>query len=356
MEVRVSKAEFSRVLAVFSKVVGKGRVWYLGYIGMSAGNGRIRLRGTDRNVYLRVEVPAEVGAKGGEFFVELKELLKAVKTSKEKELRLHLDEGWLVVQAGNVKSRLKAEIGDFPFPEFPRAVYTETLPAFVLLEGIQKVGFAASKEDKDSWSLNCMLVDGKGEYANLVASDGYRLAIMRKAVPFNQTIKINRSGFPVLEKLLMKSEVIKIGHTEGFTFLAGNGGSWEVAIKTNEVRYPDYEAVVPTDIKTKVKLSIDDLRTFVSGAGDGESLILHIGREGVKMLLANGQDAKAEVEIKDAIEGEPMTIGFNPKFIKAFTDTQKEGTVELLLVEPEFQALFKPSNDYLYIVAPLKLK
>ena len=74
------------------------------------------------------------------------------------------------------------------------------------------------------------------------------------------------------------------------------------------------------------------------------------------MLLVNGQDAKAEVEIKDAIEGEPMTIGFNPKFIKAFTDTQKEGTVELLLVEPEFQALFKPSNDYLYIVAPLKLK
>jgi DNA polymerase-3 subunit beta len=354
MEVRVSKAEFSRVLAVFSKVVGKGRVWNLGYIGMSAGNGGIRLRGTDRNVYLRVEVPAEVSVEGGEFFVELKELLKAVKASKEKELRLHLDEGWLVVQAGNMKSRLKAEVGDFPFPEFPQAVYTGTLPAEVLLEGIQKVGFAASKED--SWSLNCMLVDGKGEYANLVASDGHKLAIMRKAVPFSQTIKINRSSFPVLEKLLMKSDVVKIGQVEDFTFLADDGGSWEAAIKTNETSYPDYEAVIPTDIKTKVKLSIDDLRTFVSGAGDGESLILHIEREGVKMLLANGQDAKAEAEIKAAIEGEPMTIGFNPKFIKALTDTHKEGTVEMFLVEPEFQALFKPSNDYLYVVAPLKLK
>jgi DNA polymerase-3 subunit beta len=354
MEVRVSKAEFGKVLAVFSKVVGRGRVWYLGYVGMSAGNGRIRLRGTDRAVYLRVEVPAGVSAEGGEFFVELKELLKLVKASKEKELRLHLDEGWLVVQAGNVKSRLKAEVGDFPFPEFPQAVYTGTLPAEVLFEGIQKVGFAASKED--SWSLNCMLVDGKGEYANLVASDGYRLAIMRKAVPFNQTIKINRSSFPVLEKLLMKSDVVKIGHTEGFIFLTDDGGRWEVAIKTNEASYPDYEAVVPTDIKTKVKLNIEDLRTFVSGAGGGEDLIFHIENEGVKLRLVNGEDAKAEAEIKTVAEGEPMTIGFNPKFIRAFTDIHKEGTVEMFLADPEFQALFKLSDDYLYIVAPLKLK
>jgi DNA polymerase III sliding clamp (beta) subunit (PCNA family) len=179
---------------------------------------------------------------------------------------------------------------------------------------------------------------------------------MRKAVPFSQTIKINRSSFPVLEKLLMKSDVVKIGHAEGFTFLADSGNRWEMAIKTNETSYPDYEAVLPTDIKTKVKLSIEDLRTFVSGAGDGESLILHIESEGVKMLLVNGQDTKAEAEIKAAVEGEPMTIGFNTKFIKAFTDIHKEGTVELLLTDPEFQALFKLSDDCLYIVAPLKLK
>jgi len=354
MEVRVSKAEFSKILALFSKVVGRGCVWYLGYVGVEAVNDRIRLRGTDRNVYLRVEVPAGVSVEGGEFFVGLKELLKLVKASKEKELRMHLDEGWLVVQAGNVKSRLKAEIGEFPFPEFPQAVYTGTLPAEVLLEGIQKVGFAASKEDR--WALNCMLVDGKGEYANLVASDGHRLALVRKAVPFNQTIKINRNSFPVLEKLLTKSDVVKIGKSEDFTFLADSGGRWEMAIRTHEARYPDYEAVVPTDIKTKVKLSIEDLRAFVGSAGDGESLIFHIENGEVKMLLVNGQDTKAEAEIKAVVEGEPMTIGFNPKFIRAFTDIHKEGTVELLLVDPEFQALFKLSDDYLYVVAPLKLK
>jgi len=61
----VSKAEFSKVLAVFSKVA-RGRVWYLGYIGVEAGNGRIRLRGSDMNVYLRVDVPAQVSAEGGD--------------------------------------------------------------------------------------------------------------------------------------------------------------------------------------------------------------------------------------------------------------------------------------------------
>ncbi len=354
MEVIVSRAEFSKVLTVLGKVVGRGRVWFLGYIGMEADKDRLRLRGTDRNVYLRVEVPAQVSVEGGEFFVELKELRKVVKASKEKELRLYVEGDKLVVEAGNMKSRLKVEAGEFPFPEFPQAVYTGTLPAEVLLEGIQKVGFAASKDD--SWSLDCMLVDGKGEYANLVASDGYRLAIMRKAVPFNQTIKINRSGFPVLEQLLTKSDVVQIGQSEDFTFLAGGGGRWKVAIRTSGASYPDYEAVVPTDIKTKVKLSIEDLRAFVNGAGEGESLIFHVENGGVKMLLANGQDTKAEAQIKAVVEGEPMTIGFNPKFIKAFTDIHKEGTVELLLADPEFQALFKLSDDYLYIVAPLKLK
>lgn len=354
MEVKVSKSEFSKALAVLNKVARRGCVWYLGYVGMEAGEGRIRLRGTDRDVYLRVDVSAEVRAGGGEFFVELRELLKIVKTSKEKELELYVDEDRLVVQAGSIQSRLKAEMRDFPHPDSPQAVYTWTLPVDVLLEGLQKVSFAASKED--SWSLDCMLVDGKGEYANLVASDGHRLAIMRKAVPFNQTIKINRSGFAVLEQLLTKSNVVKVGQTENFTFLADNGGSWEIAIRTKEAWYPDYEAVIPTEIKTRVKLSIENLRTFVSGAGDGEGLIFHIEDGGVKLRLVNGEEAKAEVEIKTAVEGKPMTIGFNPKFIKAFTDIQKEGTVDLLLLEPEFQALFKSSDDYLYIVAPLKLK
>ncbi len=356
MEVLINRAEFSKVLAVLGRVVGKGRVWFLGYIGMEAGEGRLRLRGTDRNVYLRVEVPAQVSVEGGEFFVELKELRKLVKAFKEKELRLYVEGDKLVVEAGNMKSRLKVEAGEFPFPDFPQAVYTGTLPAEVLLEGIQKVGFAASKEDKDSWSLNCMLVDGKGEYANLVASDGHRLAIMRKAVPFNQTIKINRSGFSVLEQLLTKSDVLKIGQIEDFTFLADSGGRWKIAIRTSSAFYPDYEAAVPTDIKTKAKLSIEDLKAFVGGAGEGESLIFHVENGGVKMLLTNGQDTKAEAQIKAVVEGEPMTIGFNPKFLKAFTDIHKEGTVELLLVDPEFQALFKLSDDYLYIAAPLKLK
>ena len=354
MEVRVSKSEFSKVLAVFSKVVGRGGVWYLGYIGISAGDGRVRLRGTDRNVYLRAEVSAQVSAEGGEFFVELKELLKVVKALREKELQLYMDGDRLVVQAGNIKSRLKVEIRDFPFPEFPQAVYTGTLPAAVLLEGLQKVSFAASKED--SWALNCMLVDGKGEYVNLVASDGHKLAIMRKAVPFNQTIKINRIAFPVLEKLLSKSDVVKVGQTEDFTFLADSGSNWEIAVRTNEVSYPDYEAVIPTEIETKVKLNIEDLRTFVSGAGEGQSLVFHIENGGVKMRLVNGEEDRATAEVKAVVEGKSMTIGFHPKFIKAFTDIHKEGTVEMLLADPEFQALFKLSDDYLYIVAPLKLK
>ncbi len=355
MEVMVSRVEFSKVLAVLGKVVGKGRVWFLGYVGMEAGRDRLRLRGTDRNVYLRVEVPAQVSVEGGEFFVELKELLKVVKAFKEKELRLYVEGDKLVVEAGNMKSRLKVESRNFPFPDFPQAVYTGTLPAEVLLEGIQKVGFASSKEDKDSWSLNCMLVDGKGEYANIVASDGHKLAILKKAVPFNQTIKINRSGFSVLEAILKKTDVVQIGQTEDFTFLAGGGGRWEIAIRTSSAFYPDYEAVIPTDIKTKVKLSIEDLKAFVGGAGEGESLVFHIENGGVKMLLANGQDAKAEAQIKAVVEGKPMTIGFNPKFIKAFTDIHKEGTVEMSLVDPEFQALFRLSDDYLYIVAPIKL-
>jgi len=273
-----------------------------------------------------------------------------------KELWLRLDEDKLVVEAGNMKSRLKVEGRDFPFPDFPQAVYTGTLPAEVLLEGLRKVGFAASKEDKDGWSLNCMLVDGKGEYVNLVASDGHRLAIMRMAVPFTQTLKINRSGFSVLETLLKKSGVVKIGQSEDFAFLADNGGRWEIAIRTSGASYPDYEGVVPTDIKTKVKLSIEDLKAFVGGAGEGESLIFQIENDRVKMLLANGQDAKAEAQIQAVVEGEPMTIGFSPKFIKAFTDIHKEGTVVLLLADPEFQAMFKLNDDYLYIVAPINLK
>jgi DNA polymerase-3 subunit beta len=286
----------------------------------------------------------------------MKEFAKLVK-GREKEILLWTEEDKLVVEAGSVKSKLSLCSVE-KFPDFPVPTYEAVFPTKLLKDAIEKVGFAVAPKDDYRDKLKDVLMDGRGDSVNFVASDGYRLAFLRVEVSFDMRLKFPQNGLKVLSEMLKreKGDEVKLGKSEKFVFIAGS--DWEMVLRVSEWEYPDYEAVVPNEFQTRVLVDIKDLDRALDNFSHLETVVFHIGEE--LKLRANwseyGEEAEVEAHVPAKVEGEGLVIAFNPKFIKPFTEIN-EGTVEMLFVgDEEYPVMLKLSEGYFYLVMPRRLK
>jgi DNA polymerase-3 subunit beta len=356
MRANLSKQSLNKSLAVLNRVVDKRSVLpVLKYVRIASVNGYAKLQGTDLEKYLTVRVPSST-EKAGEVCVAMREFAKLVK-GREKEIRLWTEEDKLVVDAGSVRGELS--LGNAKgFPDFPVPIYQAVFPTKFLKFAIEKVGFALPTKDNDRDYLRYVLLDGEGKGVNFVASDGYRLAFLRVEVPFDMRLKFPQSGIKVLAELLKreKGDEVKVGRSEKFVFIAGT--DWEVALRVLEWDYPDYKAVVPNEFKTRVLVDVKELDRALENFSNLETVLFHIG-EGLKLRAEwseYGEEKEIEAPVPAKVEGEGLVIGFNPKFIKSFTEIN-EGTVEMLFVgDEDYPVMLKLSEDYFYLVMPLRLR
>jgi DNA polymerase-3 subunit beta len=346
MEVKLSRHSLNDALKVIEKVISADiPLPQLALMKVSCFIGYVQLQATNLESYLTIQVPVEQTLEAGAVCVSAERLLQLTKAGSG-EVKLFTKNGNLVVQSGDVKGEtFLMPVGEFP--NFPTSAYQSTLPTKLLLSAIEKVGFAVAKH-KDAMGYKYLLVDGQGDSVNFVASDVYRFAIFRAKVPFEDRIKLPYSSLGILKELLEKErkEIVKVGRNEEFVFLAGT--DWEMALRVKYWEHPDYKAVIPKEFKTRALLDIEELNRALKEFSSVE-VLFHIDK-GLKLTDKRG----IEVEINATVEGEALSVAFNPKLIKEFTKTNK-GTLEILLADNKRPAVFKLGEDFLYLLMPKKI-
>ncbi|MFZ8859463.1 MAG: DNA polymerase III subunit beta [Thermocrinis sp.] len=351
-----SKQSLNKALEVLNKVVDKrSALPQLTWLKVASVNGYSQLQATDLEKYLTVRVEAST-EEAGEVCVAMRDFAKLVK-GRNKEILLCKEEDKLVVEVGSVKSRLSLGCVE-KFPDFPVPTYEVVFPTKLLRDAIGKVGFAAATKDDYRDKLKCVYMDGEGSAVNFVASDGYRLAFLRVEFPFDMKLKFPQSGLKVLLELLKreKGDEVKLGKSEDFVFIAGT--NWEMALRVLEWEYPDYKAVVPNEFRTRVLVDIKELDRALENFSNLETVVFHVG-EGLKLRASwseYGEENEVEAHVPAKVEGEALSVAFNPKFIKPFTEIN-EGTVEMLFVgDEEYPVMLKLSEEDFYLVMPKRLR
>lgn len=282
------------------------------------------------------------GAKFAKFVKELDE-----------EILLAPEDTYLEVKSGRAKAKFLV-LSEAELPEFPEAVYDIEFDARLLLDAVEKVGFAISKETDN---LKCLLIDGRKTHINFVGSDGYRLVIYRHPTSFDKRFRLHVSGLTVLKDLLDETDTVKLGATENMTFVATE--LWELALRDIEGDYPDYEAVIPSDWTCKVVFYADDMEKALK-----KLLVLGKDAIGIEMFvnsreltLKTQSPDYGEIEVKVPVveaSGNEMHVMFNGKYLKQFIDNT-EGKVEMRLVDAEGPMVFENDENYLYVLMPMRL-
>jgi DNA polymerase-3 subunit beta len=126
--------------------------------------------------------------------------------------------------------------------------------------------------------------------------------------------------------------------------------------------FPDYERVVPTTNDKIVKLdtlalrqAADRITTIISERGKSVRFDLEAGK--IKMSSRSIDYGDSEEEIDADYSGEPLTVGFNQRYLDDILGGIETKEVEIALSDPGAPALIKPttSDGFYSVLMPLRV-
>ena len=362
LRITCSKAELSSALGVVSRAAStRGAVQVLGGILLQAENDRLTLAATDMEISLRASVSGEIAGDAsvvvpGRLLTDLVRLLP-----DENVTLVHEEgEGVLSVTSGSHSSRLNVYSAE-DFPRLPPVdVSLHRIETQALLETIDKVGRAASR-DESRPVLTGVLVRFEGQQLVMAATDSYRLAVKETPLsaggPELEAI-IPARALQELVRIASGTEDVELGvHENHVIFSAGD--VW-LTSRRIDGQFPNYKQLLPETFEVEIDTPRAALLDVVRRAGlmaqRNAPLRLRFA-DGELTVSAQTQDVgEATESIPIDFSGEELEIGFNPEFLRDGLEAVAGDTVRLKLINRLRPGLLAaPEESFWYLIMPIRL-
>jgi DNA polymerase-3 subunit beta len=362
LRVTCPTAELAAGLGVVARAVStRGAVQVLGGILLRVEDDRLTLAATDMEISLRASLGGEVAGDAsvvvpGRLLTDLVRLLPA------ETVTLSHDEGAgvLSVTSGSHSSRLNVYSAE-DFPRLPPLdVSLHRVDAKALLETIDKVGRAASR-DESRPVLTGILVRFEGKQLVMAATDSYRLAVketpLEASGPDLEAI-IPARALQELARIASGSDEVELGvHENHVIFSAGD--VW-LTSRRIDGQFPNYKQLLPESFEIEIETPRAPLLEVVRRAGlmaqRNAPLRLRFA-EGELTVSAQTQDVgEATESIPVDFAGEELEIGFNPEFLRDGLEAVAGDTVRLKLINRLRPGLVAaPEESFWYLIMPIRL-
>jgi DNA polymerase-3 subunit beta len=362
LRVTCPTSELAGALGVVARAVStRGAVQVLGGILLRVEDGRLTLAATDMEISLRSSLGGEV-AGDASVVVPGRLLTDLVRLLPDETVTLSHDEGdgVLSVTSGSHSSRLNVYSAE-DFPRLPPLdVALHRIDAKALLETIDKVGRAASR-DESRPVLTGILVRFEGERLVMAATDSYRLAVKETPLegggPDLEAI-IPARALQELVRIAGGSDEVELGvHENHVIFSAGD--VW-LTSRRIDGQFPNYKQLLPESFEIEIETPRAPLLEVVRRAGlmaqRNAPLRLRFA-EGELTVSAQTQDVgEATESIPIDFSGEELEIGFNPEFLRDGLDAVAGDTVRLKLINRLRPGLVAaPEESFWYLIMPIRL-
>lgn len=241
-----------------------------------------------------------------------------------------------------------------------------------LKEMIQQVAFAASVDEARP-ILTGVLVTVDGDRMTLAAADGFRLSV-REA---NLSSPISRPVLAVVPARALSelARILSDGDQVVSMILPSDRG--QVIFQMDDIQlvsqlidgaFPDYEQIIPQRSDTRSVLST---AAFLKACKQAEIFARegsHIARINIApggelkpgSIVITGQSEETgsnQTEIDASIEGSPLLIAFNVRFLREVLEVMKSADVALETTVDTAPGIIRPlgDEDFLHVIMPMHL-
>jgi DNA polymerase-3 subunit beta len=363
LRITVSKDELVSSLGVVSRAVStRTSVQILSGILVEAQGSELRLAATDMELSLRATAPAEIAGDGaivlpGKTFADIARLLPA----GEVEIEHKPAESVVHVTAGSASYTLNTfNPEDFPRLQELDAVQTFTVDRESLLETIQRVARAASR-DESRPVLTGILVSFAGGKLVMAATDSYRLAVketeLSGSVPELEAIVPSRA-LQELARIAGSGDTVAVGVHENQVVFATD--DFWLTTRRIDGQFPNYRQLLPEQFEHELTLPRQELLEVVRRASvmiqRATPLQLRFA-EGELTVIARTHDVgESQESMPVAFSGETLEIGFNADFLRDGLESMDGDDVRLKLISPLRPAVIQgEGDDFTYLVMPIRL-
>jgi DNA polymerase-3 subunit beta len=357
----------------------------------SVGEGTIRIVGTDLDVTIRCEAPADIRQQGA-ICIQARKLFDIVRFLDGGDLHFKKDENeWVKLDCGNSKFRL-AGVSRDQFPEVPSFKAAPLrIPAEVLNHFVSNTAFAITNE-QSRFTLSGAKFMIEGEYARMVTTDGHRLAFIERnlggPVPGEMDVLIPKKALMELVKISRDSVGdVSFGEDPNHIYFEVDGRL--LITRKLSGNFPNYEMVIPKDNDKVVTFDVDEMK----GAIRRVALMADERTRSVKLTIREGEieigaqsseEGEANEKVAAVYSGEEVQIGFNSQYLQEFLAvvgssdssepaSEQESNGDTVRVresggKPRIAFEFRDGNaqtllkiagdttyDYKYIVMPLRI-
>ena len=375
MKVSVLQENLAHSLSIVSRAVSpRSTLPVLSNVLVATDEGRLRLSATN----LELGITCWIGAKieeDGSTTVPARTFTDLISTlpNDRVEMSLNVRTQSLNVRCGSSNTDIKC-IDAQEFPPMPVPDLSEGVQLNIsdLKEMIQQVVFAASNDEARPVLTGVLLV-AQGDQITMQAADGFRLSVRKaelsspvarpiKAIiparALGELARITSDGDQVVSMVLPPGRGQVIFHTKDV----------ELASQLIEGVYPDLEQVIPHSLQTRTVLST---AAFLKACKQAEIFARegsHIARvsitpgsemqPGTVDISGQSEETGFNQTVIDAnIEGQPILIAFNVRFLREALDVIKTPNVVLETNIDTTPGVLKPvgQENFLHVIMPMHL-
>jgi len=375
MKVSVLQENLAQGLNVVSRAVSARSTYpILANVLISAEDGRLKLSATDRELGITAWIRAKI-EEAGATTVPARTLIDLVTTFPNETIQMELvvRTQTLQLRAGRSNAEIKGiDAQEFPpMPEPDKAAGIE-LTAADFKEMIQQVVFAASRDDARP-VLTGVLITVEGKTMTMAAADGFRLSV-RKAELKSAVEQPLRAIVPA-RALNELARIAADDKEQVHMMLPPGRGQVVFSLKDAELRcqlvegaFPEYQQIIPDGHKTRTIVSAE---AFLKAAKQAEIFARessHIARleikpgdgkaPGTMEISAQSEETGSNDSKMDAtVEGVPILIAFNVRFLREALDVMKSSDVALETTAAAAPGVMHPvgNEDFLHVIMPMHL-
>lgn len=372
MKIVCDRAALSESLGLARGVVtGRSATPVLTCVKLAATRDGLSISASDGEVGLHLGIASVEVAEPGEVLIPADKLEQCIRSlDGDDTVSLHSEGPHLHLRGATSHFKL---LGQDPsaFPgvrSFPDSGPSFRIGAAGLRRMINRTLFATAVENS-RYAISGVLFDRKGKRAQMVATDGRRLAICRaECLPGGDegdfTAIVPGKTLGVLGRLLSDPEATVEIARQGpaIWFRAGEGGE-QACLSSSLVEgvFPPFEDVIPKEHDRRVTFDIEEL----SGAVRRAALLTNEENRGVRLsftdralTLSSRAPEMGESEISvgvEKFEGEPLEIGFNPAQISDALKAIDGPQVIMEFKAPNKPGVIRCGSDFTYVVMPVSL-
>lgn len=371
MKFTCDKAALNEAINIVQKAVAvKSTLAVLEGILLTVRDGKVTLTGNDLEIGIECVISADIVSEGK---VVLNSNLfgNAVRKLTADTISVECANNLITIKSGNSEIRLNGICGD-EFPEIPHfdTDYDVVIPQRDFKSLIRHTIYAVGTNEAKLILTGC-LFEASGSIVNMVAVDGFRLAL-KKIETEGESVRgfLGDVSFVIPSKTLKEINGIISESDDNIIIRCSQKNirfEFDNVIFTSrllEGDFIDYKKIIPQDGKTRVKA---DLKS-ITEAVDRASVIItsEVNKSPLCLFVSNGMikitcetsSGKVEEIVPVEMSGDDIEIGFNNKYLlEAFKNAEGE-QVYLDFTGPVNPCLITPceNDSFKFIVLPVRLR